>query len=65
MNCIKHIILESRFCGDILNDPVQRRRESAVRCNRCLAGYSTFTIAGGCHVPSPTGRIEGGVSFGQ
>jgi hypothetical protein len=35
------------------------------RLNGQLGGYSTFTIAGGCHVPSPTGRIEGRVSFGQ
>jgi len=25
----------------------------------------SFTIPGGCHVPSPGGKIEGGVSFGQ
>ena len=27
--------------------------------------YLTFTTPGGCQVPSPGGRIEGGVSFGQ
>ncbi len=26
---------------------------------------SALTSAGGCHVPSPAGRMEGGVSFGQ
>jgi hypothetical protein len=25
----------------------------------------TFFNAGGCHVPAPGGRIQGGVSFGQ
>ena len=33
-----------------------------------LAGRSvqlTFFTAGGIHVPSPAGRIEGGVVFGQ
>jgi hypothetical protein len=29
------------------------------------ATYSALTIAGGCHVPAPTGRMEGGVAFGQ
>jgi hypothetical protein len=27
--------------------------------------YVTRFTPGGCHVPSPTGRIEGGVDFGQ
>ena len=28
-------------------------------------GHFTVTRAGGCQVPSPGGRIEGGVVFGQ
>lgn len=28
-------------------------------------GYFTVTIPGGCHVPVPGGRIEGGSVFGQ
>jgi hypothetical protein len=27
--------------------------------------YDAFTTPGGCQVPSPAGRIEGGVCFGQ
>ncbi|KFC65814.1 hypothetical protein FG93_04630 [Bosea sp. LC85] len=27
--------------------------------------YDTRLIPGGCHVPSPAGRIDGGVGFGQ
>ncbi len=27
--------------------------------------YETCFTPGGCHVPSPAGRIEGGVGFGQ
>jgi len=27
--------------------------------------YCASVTAGGCHVPSPGGRIDGGVSFGQ
>src|SRR6266478_9315608 len=30
-----------------------------------LCRYFDATMAGGLHVPSPGGRIEGGVSFGQ
>jgi hypothetical protein len=30
-----------------------------------LAPYLVMTRAGGCQVPSPAGRIDGGVSFGQ
>jgi hypothetical protein len=30
-----------------------------------LRFYETRFMPGGCHVPSPTGRIEGGVVFGQ
>jgi hypothetical protein len=27
--------------------------------------HLTITIAGGCHVPFPAGKIDGGVAFGQ
>ena len=28
-------------------------------------GYETRFTPGGCHIPSPAGRIDGGVVFGQ
>jgi hypothetical protein len=30
-----------------------------------LSNHDTCFTAGGCHVPSPAGRIDGGVSLGQ
>src|SRR5260370_30004120 len=35
------------------------------RVSRGRCYYFTFTMPGGFHVPSPGGRIEGGVSLGQ
>ena len=31
----------------------------------CMLFYETRFIPGGCHVPSPAGRTDGGVVFGQ
>jgi len=43
----------------------QRHPPSAMRQCDGLASYLVMTRAGGCQVPSPAGRIDGGVSFGQ
>jgi hypothetical protein len=32
---------------------------------RARSLHLTITIAGGCHVPFPAGKIDGGVAFGQ
>jgi hypothetical protein len=40
-------------------------RSNMRQCDGLAPYYLVMTRAGGCQVPSPAGRIDGGVSFGQ
>ena len=46
-------------------EPKRRALQNLGGRRRPDAPYFVATIPGGFHVPSPGGKIEGGVSFGQ
>lgn len=53
-----------RLRCDLANSVAEIAADAA-NCYGCCVVYLDAIIAGGFHVPSPAGKIDGGVSFGQ
>jgi len=58
------------FVGSKIKQEINVGHEFSLRLalrqvKRCADGYGATCTAGGCQVPEPGGRIEGGVSLGQ